>query len=109
MDNMRFYVEQLTKYEEAITLLYNAAANCFTLNDEDTLYKGIKEQEAAVSVFCKQEKERLAAIIRKEGKVIKDMSLSGFPFTSIIYDYNGEQYIIETEFEETTSIEYCEE
>lgn len=109
MENMRFYVESLTKSEEAITLLYNAAAMNFAFSGEQrSIWEGIKAQEEALTVYCKKERDRLAAIIRTEGKVVRDMSFPGIHFTTKIYEYDGELFKIETEYGETTEIVYCE-
>lgn len=112
IDNMKFYVDQLNNKEKAIELLYNAAANCFTLSRESTeksLYDGIKAQESALIAYCKQERERLAAIIRSEGKMYaKDAALLGFPSYREFYTYNGERYMIVNDEEEPT-IKYIEE
>lgn len=105
MENMLFYVQNLNKSEESITLLYNAAALNFAFSGEQrAIWEGIKAQEEAVTAYCKRERERLATIIRNEGKVFKNVSFPGSSFASIIYDYNGEQYMIKTEFGETTSL-----
>lgn len=107
MENMRFMVEQLKKREEAREMLYNAAAKCFTLSG-NALHSGIKSQEEAVAAYCKQERERLATIIQNDGKVVRDMSFPFMPYTTILYDYNGELFEIVTEHDVTTSIRYCE-
>ncbi len=109
MENLLYHVQNLKKSEESITLLYNAAAMNFAYSGEKrVIWEGIKAQEEALTTYCRKERERLATIIREGGKVVKDMSIPGFPFTTVIYDYNGEQYKIETECNETTSIRYCE-
>lgn len=108
MENMRFNVERLNKSEESITQLHDAAALNFAFSGEQrTLWEGIKAQEEAVSAYCKQERERLAAIIRNEGEVVRDMSFPFMPYTTILYDYDGELFEIVTEHDETTSIRYC--
>ena len=109
-ENMRHYVEALNKSEESVTLLYDAAAMNFAFSGEQrTIWEGIKAQEEALTAYCKQERERIAEIIIHEGKDVKNMSIPGFPFTEIIYDYNGEKYRIATENGEITSIVYIEE
>lgn len=108
-ENMLYHVQNLQKSEESITLLYNAAAMNFALSGEKrVIWEGIRAQEEAMTNYCKKERERLAEIIRGEGKIIKDMSIPGFPFTCVHYEYDGEQYKIETEHGETTSIIYIE-
>lgn len=109
MEDMRYLVDSLNKSEEAITLLYNAAAMNFALSGEQrTIWEGIKAQEKALIAYCNKERERLAGIIRSEGKMYaKDAALPGFPSYREFYTYNGECYMIVNDEEEPT-IKYIE-
>lgn len=102
-EHMRHFVECLNKSEEAITLLYNAAAMTFDFNGEKrAIYDGIKAQEEALNAYYRQEWERLAAIIRNEGKAYsKDASLLGgiTPYREF-YEFRGERYMIINDEEE---------
>ncbi|MBQ7851245.1 MAG: hypothetical protein IJ343_16080 [Clostridia bacterium] len=110
VDNMRFLVAALNKSEESITMLYNAAAMNFSFSGEQrAIYDGIKAQEEALTAYCNKERERLAAIIRTEGKSYgKDAALPGFPPYREFYEYNGERYMIIND-EEEPSIRYIED
>ncbi|MBR3795722.1 MAG: hypothetical protein IKK34_06805 [Clostridia bacterium] len=109
MDNMLFYVRNLKNSEEAITLLYNAAALNFAFSgDQRVIWEGIKAQEEALTNYCKNERERLAKIIREKGQVVRGMSMEGCPFGSVVYDLDGEKYEIKTEFGAVTNIDYLE-
>lgn len=109
-DHMRYLVERLNKQEKAIDMLYNAAACNFASSGEQrTIWEGIKAQEKALIVYCNKERERLAGIIRSEGKMYaKDAALPGFPSYREFYTYNGERYMIVNDEEEPT-IKYIEE
>lgn len=91
-------------------MLYNAAAMNFSFSGEQrAIYDGIKAQEEALTAYCNKERERLAAIIRTEGKSYgKDAALPGFPPYREFYEYNGERYMIIND-EEEPSIRYIED
>lgn len=109
-DHMRYLVEALNKSEESITLLYNAAAMNFAFSGEKrAVYEGIKAQEEALTAYCNKERERLAAIIRTDGKACgHDIALPGFPPYREFYEYNGEHYMIIND-EDNPSIKYIED
>lgn len=110
VDHMRLLVEALNKSEESITMLYNAAAMNFSFSGEQrAIYEGIKAQEEALTAYCNKERERLAAIIRTEGKAYrKDAALFGSTPYQEFYEYNGERYMIIND-EEEPSIRYIED
>ena len=110
MENMRYLVDCLKKAEEAIDLLYSAAALNFAFSGEQRLiWEGIKAQEEALTAYCKKERERLTNIIRNDGKAYgKDVPLPEFPPYREFFEYNGERYMIVNDEEEPT-IEYIED